>query len=871
MPLTAGSRLGSYEVIAPIGAGGMGEVYRARDTTLNRDVAIKVLPAAFADDPDRVLRFKREAQVLASLNHQNIAHIHGLAESPHLMALVMELVEGDDLSSLIARGPLPIADALPIAQQIANALENAHEQGIVHRDLKPGNVKVRADGIVKVLDFGLAKALDPTAPAAVSEAMNSPTLTARATQLGMILGTAAYMAPEQAKGKPVDKRADIWAFGVVFYEMLTGRSPFVSDTIPETLAHVMTRDVGVDALPADTPRRIKRLIARCLVKDPSQRLRDIGDARLTLNDPDADESPRVIAPDAPPPLRRPWLWPVAAAVIAVAAAAAAWFVKPSPSSPTVRLSIALPAGEQVTTVPAISPDGRTIAYAAGKSPASSRLFVRRLDAFAAKAVDSGGSATYPFFSPDGRSIAFFANGKLWRAPVDGGAPTSLASAARPWGGAWGTDGRIVYVPTLNAGLWRVSADGGKPEQLSAPDDDDKGYAHVFPHMLPGGDILFSLWGRTFYSAVLTPGATTWRLATPESKRSSPAIHVEPGYMLLGDSSSNIRAATWSPAKAAVLPETVVIEHVNWIPGMEVPWLAVSASGTAVYVPGDPDGRHLIWVDRQGNVTPLPGDPEQITHASVSRDGHRIVHNGRESQWVRDLTTGTRMRIVTDLRSWNGGWLPDGDRIVISSNRTGNWELNTVRDTGGELTPLLTRPGTQHPLAVAPDGTVVFIENTPQTGMDIWKLSPTGEASPLVATPFIETSANVSWDGRYVAYVSDEAGRNDVYAIPFSGKGDRVMVSINGGTGPVWSRDGRELFYRSGDDLMSAQVKSTSPLVLGERRRLFDVSAFEPMYFHDFDVSADGQRFLFIRAAPESRPTRLDVIVNWQPELARLMK
>jgi hypothetical protein len=558
-------------------------------------------------------------------------------------------------------------------------------------------------------------------------------------------------------------------------------------------------------------------------------------------------------------------------VVAFAAAAAAWFAKPSAPAPTLRLSIALPPGERVTTAPAISPDGQTIAYAAGRSASTSRLYFRRLDATATRAVDSSGNASYPFFSPDGKFIAFFAEGKLWRAPVAGGTATSIATAPRAWGGTWCADGRIVYVPGLNAGLWRVPADGGKAQQLTKPDDADKGYAHVFPQALPGGDVLFTFWGRTFYAAVLSPDTGIWRPATPEGTASRAATYVASGHLLIGDAAANLRAAAWTPADTAPKrPDAVVLDHVNWIPGTERSWVAVSATGTAVSVPGNPDSRHLAWIDRQGQITQLPGEPEQITHASLSRDGRRVVYNGRDSQWVRDLVTGTKTRILSDLRSWSGGWLPGDERIVISSNKTGDWDLYTIRASGGEMTPLLARPRTQHPLAVAPDGSILFIDNSIATGNDILVLSPDGKVSPLVVTPFLESSANVSPDGRYVAYVSDQSGRNDVYAVPFSGQGERVMVSVDGGTGPVWSRDGRELFYRAADDLMSVQVRSTSPLVLGDRRKLLDVSAFDPMYFHDFDVSPDGQRFLFIRAEPDARPTRIDVIVNWFPELARLV-
>ena len=878
MSLTPGLRFGQYEISVAIGAGGMGEVYRARDIRLNRDVAIKVLPELFAGDVDRLARFTREAQTLAALNHPNIAVIHGIEEFAGSRALVMELVAGEDLSVMIARGPMPLGEALPIARQIADALEVAHEQGIVHRDLKPANIKVRPDGTVKILDFGLAKAGDTPTSSSV-EAMNSPTLTVRATQMGTIMGTAAYMAPEQARGKVVDRRADIWAFGIVLCEMLTGRRAFDGQDMSDILAAVLTRDPDVSALPAATPPAVRRLLERCLVKDPRRRLRDIGEARLILESQDAPIA--AVAPTAASPLRR--LWPIAIALVAVAAAAGAVGRLSAPRAPVppVRLSVALPLGEQVTTVPAISRDGQTIAYASGRTRTTSKLYLRRLDAGMSRAVDSSAAALYPFFAPDGRSIAFFAAGKLWRAPVGGGAATVIAAAPAPWGGSWGDDGRIVFVPNFNSGLWRVSADGGTAEQMTEPDGEARGYAHAFPQHLAGtNDVLFAFWGQIFFTARLSAHAGKTAVWTDATRRSTTPssdtrgrgtdLYVDGGYMLAGDGVSGLRAARWTPGSTTpAAPETGVLENVYWIPGTQRWWFNASANGTAIFAPGSAANRHLVWVDRRGQVSQLRGEPTQIDQGTVSRDGRRVVYNSRTAQWTLDLATGARVRILSEAATWHGGWLPGDQRIAVSSNTTGDWDLYTVGAGGGsDLRVLLKRPFTQHPMAVAPDGSVVFLERHPVTGSDLWVLSPDGKATPLVVTPYNEAAAAVSADGKYLAYASDESGRNEVYAIPRSGRGDRVTVSIDGGTGPVWSRDGRELFYRAGDDLMSVQVQSTDPLVLGDRKKLMDVSAFEPGYFHDFDVSADGQKFLFIRAEPESRPTRLDLILNWLPELER---
>ena len=879
MSLTPGTKLGSYEILAKLGEGGMGQVFRARDTRLGRDVALKILPEQVAGDPDRVARFDREARALAALNHPNIAQIYGVEAADGKTALVMELVEGEDLSISLSRGAITWPEALPIARQIADALEAAHEHGIIHRDLKPANIKVRTDGVVKVLDFGLAKATEVAegTEGAGRRSTESPTLTNRATQMGMILGTAAYMAPEQAKGKPADKRADIWAFGVVLYEMLTGRGPFLSETIPETLAHVMTREVSLTDLPADVPPRVRKLIGRCLVKDPKQRLRDIGDARLILDDKEA-EPPDHRTLDhrslgggaAEVGWRTVLLMSVALLAVAIAAAAAAWMLKPSSAdAPTLRMSIALPPGEQITTQPAISPDGMTIAYSAGRSASTSKLYIRRLDSDTSRAIDPSVGATYPFFSPDGRNVAFFSAGKLWRAPVDGGAPQPIAVTPRPWGGSWTFDRRIVYIPAFGDGIWRVAEDGGTPELLTKPDDGEKGYAHAFPQALPNGETLFNVWGRIFYGAVLPANGGDWRKITPDNALGAP-IFSAAGFLFQRDVDSSMLATRWSPGSGLVRPETVVQPNVYWVSGSERPWISVSESGTAVFAPGDPNKRQLVWVDRQGAVTVVTSDLDQITQASVSRDGLRIAYTGRSSVWIKDLVSGTKTRILDERRNFVGGWLGKDERIVYSSNTPGNWELFSVRAGGGDVKPMLARPMTQHPMSVASNGTVVFLDYSATTGSDIWTVTPDGTAIPLVASKFTENSPTVSPDGRWVAYQSDESGRNDVYAVPISG-GERVTVSIDGGTGPVWSRDGKELFYRAGDLLMSADIKSMSPLLLGERRKLIDVSAFESMYFHEFDVSLDGKQFLFIRAAAEARPTRLDVIVNWGKELAKTVK
>jgi Tol biopolymer transport system component len=854
----------------------MGEVYRAHDSRLNREVAIKVLPPSVATDADRLARFTREAQTLAVLNHPNIATIHGVEEADGIRALVMEMVPGHDLSELLLGGPMALAEALPIARQIADALEAAHEHGIIHRDLKPGNIRIRPDGTVKVLDFGLAKALGTEPPPGGSNAANSPTITTPAmTAAGVILGTAAYMAPEQARGRPVDRRADIWAFGVVLYEMLTGTRLFHGESVAETLGAIFTHEPDPSKLPGETPPGIRGLIARCLVKDPRQRLRDIGDARLFIDDALAGRDARP--PDAPAAaIRRPSLALWALPLVALAGAAAGWAARPGPGPGTtasVKLAITLPSGNQVTTYPAIAPDGQLLAYAFGRTPATSQLYLRSLNDFTPRAVADSVGADYPFFSPDGRHVAFFSGGKLRRASVEGGATSLVASAQTPWGGTWDDHGRIIYTTNLGSGLWRVPEFGGTPEQLTKPDTVEAGYAHVYPQRIPGSDeILFSLWGKTYFNALLSPATGKWRAVTPANRSILTSFYAANGHLLMGDGAGTVTAARWRPsASEPVRPATPVMKNVYWTLSADRPWMNVAENGTVAYVPGDPSRRRAVWVDRLGRITVIQSSAELLNQAKLSRNGQKVIYGSMQGHWVADLTTGTRTKIISEYRSWQGDWMPGDERIAISSNKDGDWDLYTVGIGGGEPTVLLRRQYAQHVQAVLSDGRVLFLERQPQRGSDLMMLSTDGSVSPLIVTPYNEESASVSPDDRFVAYVSDESGRREVYVASLEDSGRRVAVSIDGGTGPLWSRDGTELFYRTGDDLISVAVDTSPSLTLKSRRTLLDLAPFDSGYLHDFDVSVDGQRFLVIQTEPDARPTRIEVIVNWFGELAAAVR
>jgi serine/threonine protein kinase/Tol biopolymer transport system component len=855
----------------------MGQVYRAHDTRLNRDVALKVLPDAFASDPDRLARFTREAHALASLNHTNIAHIHGLEESSGVRALVMELVEGPTLADRIAQGPIPIDEALPIARQIADALEAAHEQGIIHRDLKPANIKVRPDGTVKVLDFGLAKAVEPAVAAASSPSLSmSPTFTSPAmTQAGIILGTAAYMSPEQARGRTVDKRADIWAFGGVLFEMLTGRRAFAGDDLSMTLAAVVMQEPVWADLPSATPRNIQQLLRRCLVKDPRQRMRDMGDVRLAL---EATEDP---APAADRRTRSPLTWVSAlVAVVSVAVAAGVIWSRPTAVETTaVRFTIPMPPGQEITSYPAISRDGRTIAYVTQQGTEDARLYLRDLSSFESRPVAGSSGAQHPFFSPDGHWVAFFAQGQLQKVEVTGGAPVRLAEASYPFGGTWNDDNTIIYPTSLGSGLLRVSASGGAPESLTKPDGAAQGYAHVFPQALPGGRrILFSVWGQGQGSAVLSLDTGRWDLVLPQpgfAVGTFAATSGSKGRLLIVDEAAGIRAASFDVSRPTqTRADTSVLADVYYqVETDSLGWLAVSNTGTAVYATGNPARMSLVWVDREGKIEPLGRDQDAYREVVLSPDGSRAVVRHGLDFWLHDVHRGTRSR----LTSGSGSnlmplWSPDGTRIIFGSNRGGNWDIYTQPADGSRPADvLLSRPYDQFPLSVMADGTLIYTEIQARTGRDLWSLSPDGTPSPLRVTPFNETQGQFSpgRDGspRRVAFASDESGQIEIYVQSYPSGANRIPVSTEGGILPKWSPDGRELFYVTGDALVAVPIQADG--TVGAPRRLFDRSKFLFNHrFHSYGVSPDGKRFLMIQRDPGSVPRQLNVILNWSDALDR---
>jgi hypothetical protein len=908
LTLTAGTHLGAYEIVGILGAGGMGEVYRARDPKLNREVAIKVLLASVVNDPDRLARFGREAQLLAALNHPNIAHIHGLEESDGVRALVMELVEGPTLADRVALGAIPVDEALSIAKQIADALEAAHEQGIVHRDLKPANIKIRADGTVKVLDFGLAKALDPAGPPNANATL-SPTLSIHATQAGVILGTAAYMAPEQARGKVVDRRADIWAFGCVLFEMLTGTRAFKADDVTDTIVAVVSKEPDWQGLPT-AASSVRPLLARCLRKDPKQRLQAIGDARIRIEELISGVSDDLAVTRAPAATSSRRVASVAIAALAVGAVMAAvltWVVtRPEPHAPllTSRFEIVPPPAQSLSIQGAdrdiaISPDGRYIVYRAGAGLA--QLVLRAIDRVDGRPLAGITNARQPFFSHDSQWIGFFDGTTLKKVSITGELVVTVCqNQLVPRGASWGDDNSIVFATADTTGLRRVSAAGGEPVMLTRPDAAKGETNHWYPSVLPAGrGVLFTI---TAPNQAESAQVAVLDLRTGEQKilirGGSQAEYLPSGYLVYA-AAGTLRAVRFDLAKLEVLSDPVHVAEGVWMqaaagaPGGGAAGYAVSKLGTLVYVRAARAlaPRSLVWVDRKGRESPLSAPPRAYAEPRLSPDGMRVALTIRDRDvdiWIWELARETLTRLTfspgIDQRPV---WTPDGHRIVFASQRAGALNLfaQAADGTGTveQLTTSAVQSFTHAPSWVAPDGTgIVGIQMSPKTAADIaWfplttAMSRPGVApraasdpspvEPLVQTAFIETNPEISADGRYMAYQSNEAGQYEIYVRPFPRVNDgRWQISTNGGTRPLWARNGRELFYLDPSNTLTTVPVQTSDarFAAGTPAKVFGSPYAMPLNDpRTYDVSPDGQRFLMIKeiAGEDRSETRAGLIV-----------
>jgi serine/threonine protein kinase len=886
-----GRTLGHYRILSKLGEGGMGEVYRAHDDRLDRYVAIKVLPEAFSHDEERLARFEREAKLLASLNHPNIATLHGLEEDDGRRFLVMEVVEGESLAGVLTRGAIPVDEAPSAALQIAKALEAAHEHGIVHRDLKPANVMVDPDGVVKVLDFGLAKAwLDNESE---DDLTHSSTLTAHRTADGVILGTAAYMSPEQARGKPVDKRSDIWAFGVVLFEMLTATRPFAGDTVTDILAAIIKEDPEWESLSANTPWPVHGLLRRCLEKEPRQRLRDIGEARIVLQDleargvSDGDDEPTGRS-RAPKRLGGALSW-LFAGVAGVAAVALGWLAfQPEPSRAPMRLAVDLPPDHSLAMAfsnsLAVSPDGSHLVFVASRDGSRPQLFLRELGRFGTVSIPGTQGADGPFFSPDGQWIAFFADNTLRKVSLLGGAPLDICETPQTNpGGAWGADGTIVF-STDHFGLMRVPASGGEAEQLTAPQFAAGELGHAWPGFLPDGQHLVFTVGSTRGPHIALLGLETreWR----EVVAGGGAARYLPTGHLLYARTGGLMAVDFDPDRPELSGEPFpILEEIYSGPGQKgfgLSAFTVSETGVLVFIPGGAAAAEtrLVWVDRQGRSTPLAADPGSYEWPRLSPDGGRVAvtertANGAIDIWVLGIERGTRSRLTSDGIGILPTWAPSGNTLFFGSTAGGPGAVNIYRmptNGVGEPEHLLASEYSRFPMVVTADGrSLLFVEWHPETARDIWMMTLGGDrsAEPILATRFDEYRPMLSPNERWLAYVSDESGRYEVYVRSWPEGTSRMLISARGGTDPVWSSNGRELFYRNGEAMMAVPVETGVSFTAGTPELLFE-GRFK-LGVHgslSYDVSADG-RFLMIERSREETTDRLHLVLNWFEELKRL--
>ena len=894
MTLKPGTRLGPYEILAPIGAGGMGEVYKGRDTRLDRFVAIKVLPAHLAGNPELRERFEREAHTIANLKHPHICVLYDVGKQDGIDYLVMEYLEGETLTARLLKGPLPLDLVLRYATEMADALDTAHRLKVTHRDLKPGNIMLTKDGS-KLLDFGLAKLKQEASPKYVLDSQ-APTPPPGLTVRGSIMGTPHYMAPEQAEGKnnEIDDRTDIFSFGAVVYEMATGKRTFECQT-PASLISSILRDQPPPMSSLQTPGKMSppaldRAVQKCLAKDPDERWQTARDLWHELEWVKAGGG-QVVAPAPPvePAAKsgpRPAVWGLISVVVVALSVLLGWYLKPAPAIPTDRLVVSLAPGERLAGLDqqalAISPDGKNIVYVASRSGVQ-QLYLRSLDGFEARAIPGTEGAVGPFFSPDGQWIGFVAQGSLKKVAISGGTSVTIVSAAGPLvnGATWISDGTLVIASGSGTGpLLRVPAAGGTPQNLTAIDSKKGELAHRWPEFLPGGKAVLFAFGTSVINwrspqlglYIPKTGQRQDLLQSGTRPRYSPTGHLlyaQTGTLMAMPFDLGRLEARGSPVPVAEgIMQSVTTGSAQY---------SISDNGSLVYIPGGVQSaqRTMVWVDRKGTEQPLSAPAHAYRSQRISPDGRRVAvltEDSGQDIWVYDLGRDTLSRLTFETGSnANPAWSPDGKRIVFQSGLPPNlfWQ---PADGSGKAERLTTSEILQVPGSWSPDGqALAFYEVNPTTNRDIWILRMSDrKAQVFLKTPFNEAAPTFSPDGRWLAYQSDESGHYEVYVQPYPGPGGKWQISTDGGTEPLWNRNGREIFYRSGNKMMAVEITTQPGFSAGKPRMLFEGAYMPaPGGNANFDVSPDGERFLMVKTSgQEQTPTQINVVLNWFEELKR---
>jgi serine/threonine protein kinase/Tol biopolymer transport system component len=883
MAILPGRRLGPYEILSAIGAGGMGEVYRARDTRLDRIVAIKVLPTHLADRSELRERFEREARTIASLNHPHICTLHDIGQQDGIDYLVMEYLEGETLAQRLQKGALPLEQVLHYSIEISDALDKANRKGITHRDLKPGNIMLTKSG-TKLLDFGLAKLKQEGAPAIPDSQL--PTMKSAITGEGTILGTLQYMAPEQVEAKEVDARTDIFAFGAVVYEMATGRKAFDGKTSASVMAKILEVDPpSMSSLQPMTPPALDRVVKKCLAKEPDDRwhaAKDLCDELKWIAEGGShvESLPTNVTKGAGTHVQRTFILSLGALLLGAAIATLAiWNLKSLPPRLVSRFAITLPSGQQLAGLDggpsvALSADGTRLAYVAIQGGIQ-QLYLRAMDSLETRAIAGTEGALQPFFSPDGQWLGFFADGKLKKVSVNGGTTLTLGDASALRGASWGKSGMIVFAPTATSVLQQISDAGGASQPLTHLEKGET--SHRWPEFLPGSEeFLFVPGTAANYAqvAVQTVGAGQRRDLIQGGTNPH---YASAGYLVYAQGGS-LMAVPFDPGRLTVTGTAVpMVEGVVQSP-VGAAQYGISDNGALVYVPGGVSitQRRLVWVGRNGTEQPSAAPPHNYAYPRLSPDGRRIsvvLAEQGDQIWLYDLARDTLTRL-TFQGNFNllGPWTPDGKRIAFSSNKEGAlnifWQL---ADGSGGLERLTTSEYTQNANSWSADGQLLaFIELNPATGRDIWVLRISDrKAQPFLRSPFNEGNPQFSPDGRWIAYVSDESGRNEVYVQPYPGPGGKWQASRDGGTEPVWNHNGREVFYRSGNKMMAVEITTQPSFALDNPRMLFEGPyALSPGTSSNYDVSPDGQRFLMLRPSEQTQTaqTQINVVLNWFEEL-----